>query len=89
MQLQADRLRYPRILPPFRRVLPSSRHRFPQPEPTDAFQDCLEQPSGDRHLSHLEDHTPGVRDNLGTDLDQLVSQSRRAGICSLPPEGSW
>ncbi len=71
-QVGADRLRHPLALPPFRRVLPSSRHRLPWPEPPNAFEDGPKEPSGHGHLGHLEDHVPGVSNHLRTDLDEFL-----------------
>jgi len=53
---------------------------FGSTQSLDALQDGGEQFSGNRDLGHLEDHVPGVRDHLGTDLHQLLAESRRARI---------
>jgi hypothetical protein len=58
----------------FRRARPPERpliHR----QPVDQPQYFLEQVSRHRDLGHLEDGGAGVAHDLGTDLDQLLSQA--------------
>ena len=83
-QVRADRRHRPRILPPFRRVLPSSRYRFLWAEPPNAFEDELEQHPRHRHLRHLQDHVPGVRLRaLRRCFEPLLLQ--RPGTAMKPP----
>jgi hypothetical protein len=42
----------------------------------DRPQDLLEQVARHRDLADLEDDVPGMRDDLGADLDELLPQAR-------------
>jgi len=55
-------------------VQPSSRHRFPWPEPPNAFEDAPEEPPWHGHLGHLVNHVPGVRGPFGPLQEEFGSQ---------------
>ena len=48
-------------------MLASYRHRFPQPEPLNAFEDGPKEPLWYGHLRHLEDDVPGMSNNFGSE----------------------
>jgi len=71
---------------------PSSWHRDCQSQPSNPFQNGLEQLSGKSHLCHLEDDLPGMPRDLRSNLDQFLPQRRQCSVTHylrqhrLPPE---
>ena len=68
------------VFPPFRHVLPSSRHRFPRPESSNAFEDGPEEPLGHGDRGHLAEHVPRMRYGLRIDRDELLPQRKAASV---------
>ncbi len=83
MAIRPDHPRRLRPLRLSRRVLSSSRHRLRRSQPSYPLQDRREQAARNRHLGHLEDHVPRMRDHLRTDLDQLLPKRRQPP--TMPP----
>src|SRR5258708_23218169 len=75
----ADRFVFGRQDAPLPFVLPAdtptSRRSWRRAKLSDRPQDFLEQVARHRDLGHLKDDVPGMRDDLGADLDELLPQA--------------
>ncbi len=80
MPIRTDRPRRLSVLRLFRPSLGSSRHRLRQAQPSNPLQNRPEQSLGHGHFCHLEDYVPRVRDDLRSNLDEILPQRRQRPV---------